>query len=68
MLSEGLVTSADNVASEITLKDCSWTAGAITGGHGSQKLNTIGCYTFDGTTYAAVDLSTTHANVNIKLT
>ena len=52
----GLVTSADAVAAEITLKHCGILHEGVTGGNAAQTVNVIACYSDnDGGTYAAVD-------------
>lgn len=54
-LSGGLVSSADAVVSEITLKCCQILHEGVTGGNAAQVLNSIRSWTLTGATYAAVD-------------
>lgn len=55
ILSGGLESSADDIAAEITLKNCEVKHAGISGGHGSQKVNAIGCWSLTGSTYAMFD-------------
>jgi predicted RecA/RadA family phage recombinase len=57
-LMAGLVTSADNIAMEISLRDCLVLHEGITGGHASQLLYAMGCFSetdANPNVYAALD-------------
>jgi len=54
-LAGGIQTSADDIAANIRLKDCIIKHEGVTGGHGSQKIWAMGCYSETAGTYALLD-------------
>lgn len=57
LLLGGMETAADATAFVIALKYSGVLHEGVTGGNAAQTINTIGCYSLTGTTYAALDTS-----------